>query len=86
LGSNDEEWDDSKEEAQAEMAKATSKTAQIMQLILDGLYQNPTIGSSESSQEEGRIPTIFLQTSTYMCDILESTHNKNNGQTEVVSN
>ena len=38
-------------------------------------------------QEEGRIPTIFSQTSgefIYMGDMLESTHNKNNGQTEVL--
>jgi hypothetical protein len=43
LGSDDEEWDDFEEEAQAEMVKATtSRTAQIVQSILNGSYQNPT--------------------------------------------
>jgi hypothetical protein len=88
LGCDDNEWDNFKEEAQAEMVKATtSKTARIVQLILNRSYQNPTIGSSESSQEEGRIPTIFSQTSgefIYACDTLESAHNENNGQTEVL--
>jgi hypothetical protein len=88
LGSDDEEWDDFEEEAQAEMVKATtSRTAQIGQSILNRSYQNPTIGSSESSQEEGRIPMIFPQTSgefIYACDVLESAHNKNNGQMEVL--
>jgi hypothetical protein len=88
LGCNNKEWDDFEEEAQAEMVKATtSKTACIVQSILNGSYQNPTVGSSESSQEEGRIPMIFPQTSgefIYACDALESAHNKNNGQTEVL--
>jgi len=58
-----------------------------VQLILDGSYQNPTIGSSEGSQEEGRISMIFPQTSgefIYVCDTLESPDNKNIGQMEVL--
>jgi hypothetical protein len=56
-----------------------------MQSILDRSYRNPTVGSSESSQEEGRIPTIFPQTSgefLFMCNTLETAHNKDNGQKE----
>jgi len=50
LGSDNDEWDDFEEEVQAGLAKATtSKTAHIVQSILNGSYQNPTIGSLESS-------------------------------------
>jgi hypothetical protein len=85
LGSDDDnEWDDFKEEAQAVFAKATtSKTAHIVQLILNGLYQNPTVGSLESSQEEGRVPNIFPQTPgefLYTHNMLDATHRENNGQ------
>src|ERR1700676_170837 len=53
LGSDDDEWDDFEEEIQAGLAKATtSKTAHIVQSILNGSYRNPTIGSLESSQED----------------------------------
>jgi hypothetical protein len=83
LGSADDEWDNFKEETQARLAKATnSKTTHIVQSILSRSYLNPTIGSSESSQEEGRIPTIFPQTSgkfLFMWNALEFTHNKDNG-------
>src|ERR1700676_4524363 len=86
LGSDDDKWDDFKEETQAGLAKATnSKTACLVQSILDGSYQNPTVGSSESSQEEGRIPTIFPQTAgefLFMCNALEAAHKENNGQKE----
>ena len=83
---DDDEWDAFKEEVQAGLAKATtSKTAHIVQLILDGSYWNSTIGSSESSQEEGRIPTIFPQTAgefLFMCNTLEAAHKENNGRKE----
>src|SRR5882762_182297 len=86
LGSDDDEWDDFGEEIQAGLAKATtSKTAHIVQLILNRSYQNPTIGSLESSQEEGRIPTIFPQTAgefLFMHNTLEAAHNDNNGRKE----
>jgi hypothetical protein len=86
LGSDDNEWDDFKEETQAGLAKATnSKTARLVQLILDGSYRNPTVGSSESSQEEGRIPTIFPQTAgefLFMHNALEAAHNNDNGRKE----
>jgi hypothetical protein len=86
LGSDDDEWDDFEEETHAGLAKATtSKTARIVQSILNGLYWNPTVGSLESSQEEGRIPTIFPQTSgefLFMCNALETAHNKDNGWKE----
>jgi hypothetical protein len=86
LGSDDNEWDDFKEETQAGLAKATnSTTACLVQSILDGSYQNPTIGSSESSQEEGRIPTIFPQTAgefLFMHNALETAHNDDNGWKE----
>jgi len=86
LGSDDDEWDDFEEETQAGLAKATtSKTARIVQLILNGSYRNPTVGSSESSQEEGRIPTIFSQTSgefLFVCNALEAAHNEDNGRKE----
>jgi hypothetical protein len=86
LGSVDNKWDDFEEEVQAGLAKATTrKTAHIVQSILSGLYQNPTIGSLESSQEEGRIPTIFPQTAgefLFMRNTLEAAHNDNNGQKE----
>ena len=63
----------------------TSKTACTVQSILDGSYQNPTVGSLESSQEEGRIPTIFSQTAgefLFMHNTLETTHNDDNGWKE----
>jgi hypothetical protein len=86
LGYDDDEWDDFEQEVQAGLAKATtSKTAHIVQSILDGSYRNSTIGSSESSQEEGRIPTIFPQTVgefLFMCNALEATHKENNGRKE----
>ena len=86
LGSDDDEWDDFEEETQAGLAKATtSKTARIVQSILDGSYQNPTVGSLESSQEEGRIPIIFPRTSgefLFMRNTLETAHNEDNGQKE----
>jgi len=83
---DDDEWDDFEEEVQAGLAKATtSKTAHIVQSILDGSYRNSTIGSSESSQEEGRIPTIFPQTAgefLFMRNALEAAHKENNGRKE----
>jgi hypothetical protein len=86
LGYDNDEWDDFEEEVQAGLAKATtSKTAHIVQLILNGSYQSPTIGSSESSQEEGRIPTIFPQAAgefRFMCNALEAAHKYNNGRKE----
>jgi hypothetical protein len=86
LGSDDDEWDEFEEETQAGLAKATtSKTACIVQSIPNGSYRNPTVGSSESSQEEGRIPTIFPQTSgefLFMRNTLETTHNKGNRRKE----
>jgi hypothetical protein len=86
LGSDDDKWDDFEEETQAGLAKATtSKTARIVQSILDRSYRNPTIGSLESSQEEGRIPTIFPQTSgefLFVCNALETAHNDDNWQKE----
>jgi hypothetical protein len=86
LGSDNNEWDDFEKETQAGLAKTTtSKTAHIVQSILNGSYQNPTVGSSESSQEEGRIPTIFPRTSgefLFMHNALETAHNKDNGRKE----
>jgi hypothetical protein len=86
LGSDNDKWDDFEEEIQAGLAKATtSKTAHSVQSILNRSYWNPTIGSSESSQEEGRIPTIFPQTAgefLFMHNTLEATHNDNNGWKE----
>src|SRR5882762_5639739 len=86
LGYDDDKWDNFKEEVQAGLAKATtSKTAHIVQSILDGSYRNSTIGSSESSQEEGRIPTIFPQTAgefLFMRNALEAAHKENNGRKE----
>jgi hypothetical protein len=86
LGSDDNEWDDFEEDTQAGLAKATnSKTAHLVQSILDRSYRNPTVGSSESSQEEGRIPTIFPQTAgefLFMRNTLEAAHNNDKGRKE----
>jgi len=64
LGSDDDEWDDFEEETQARLAKATtSKTARIVQSILDGSYRNPTVALNmfEGSVELLRIRMIKAQ-------------------------